>query len=142
MQTTPADYDLGDQIGFVLRRAFQRHTAIFQARMVAALTPTQFAAMVRLADVGPCSQNLLGRLTAMDVATIKGVIDRLRSRGLVASVPDETDRRRSSLTLTPAGRRLLDQAIEAGRDITRETLSPLNPQEQRQLLNLLGRITD
>jgi len=30
-----------------------------------------------LTETGPCSQNLLGRLTAMDVATIKGVIDRL-----------------------------------------------------------------
>ena len=68
---------LDDQVGFVLRQAQQRHTTIFAAEMIEGLTPTQWAALAKLREVGACSQNHLGRLTAMDAATIKGVIDRL-----------------------------------------------------------------
>ena len=77
-----ADYHLQDQVGFVLRKAHQRHVAIF-ASHIADLTPPQFAALAKLSDVGETSQNQLGQLIAMDAATVKGVIDRLKSRGLV-----------------------------------------------------------
>ena len=69
-------YSLKAQVGFNLRRANQRHVAIF-ARHVDGLTPTQFAALAKLHELGSLSQNKLGRLTAMDSATIKGVVERL-----------------------------------------------------------------
>ena len=86
-------YLLDEQVGFLLRQASQRHTAIFAVRMMDDLTPTQWAALARLNERGPCSQNLLGRLTAMDAATIKGVVDRLVSRGLAETRPDPQDTR-------------------------------------------------
>ena len=76
------EYRLQDQIGFVLRKAHQRHVSIFAAR-IADLTPPQFAALAKLHDVGETSQNQLGSMVAMDAATIKGVIERLKARGLV-----------------------------------------------------------
>ncbi len=57
--------------------AIQRHTAIFTGCMVEALTQTPFAALAKLYEVGPCSQNHLGRLIYLDAATIKGVVERL-----------------------------------------------------------------
>ena len=39
----------------------------------------------------------------MDVATIKGVVDRLVARNLVQTAPDTRDGRRLILSLTPAG---------------------------------------
>ncbi len=89
-----ADYRLQEQIGFVLRKAHQRHVAIFAAG-IADLTPPQFAALAKLADVGETSQNHLGQLIAMDAATVKGVIDRLKGRGLVALSRHAGDKRRS-----------------------------------------------
>ena len=65
-------YVLDDQAGFLMRIAMQRHTSIFASRMVADLTQTQFAALAKLHEVGPCSQNHLGRLIYLDAATIKG----------------------------------------------------------------------
>jgi MarR family transcriptional regulator, lower aerobic nicotinate degradation pathway regulator len=76
-----ARYVLDDQVGFLMRIAMQRHTALFSARMVGGLTQTQFAALAKLYEVGPCSQNQLGRLIYLDAATIKGVVDRLGARG-------------------------------------------------------------
>jgi len=133
-------YILDDQVGFILRQASQRHTAIFAARMAHGLTPRQFAAMARLAEAGATSQNQLGRLVAMDVATVKGVADRLRKRGLIAAVPDPQDRRRVMLDLTDEGRRLIAEAVEAGREITQATLEPLSPEERKTFLALLRKL--
>src|SRR5215471_14975081 len=104
-------YVLSEQVGFLLRVAMQRHTAIFTARMIEELTQTQFAALAKLLEAGPCSQNHLGRLIYLDAATIKGVVDRLRARGLVATAGDANDRRRRAVTLTLAGRRVTEAAI-------------------------------
>lgn len=133
-------YCLEAQVGFLLRRAHQRHTAIFAEGMPHHLTPTQFAALVKLADEGGCSQNRLGRLTAMDVATIKGVVDRLRERRLVQAMPDPHDRRRTLLHLSEDGTRLLDDARRAGRRITERTLEPLSPRDRAALLRCLEKI--
>ena len=96
-------YVLDDQVGFLLRRAQQRHLAIFAAAMPDALTARQFAALARLGETGPCTQNALGRATAMDNATISGVLGRLEDRGLVARTATGADRRMLEVRLTAAG---------------------------------------
>ena len=45
-------------------------------------------------------------MTAMDGATIKGVVDRLVRQGLVKTSPDPQDRRRLTIALSPAGQAL------------------------------------
>jgi len=59
-------YVVNEQIGYLLRVAMQRHKAIFTAMMVDDLTQTQFATLAKLFENGPTSQNLLGRLIALD----------------------------------------------------------------------------
>ena len=59
---------------------WQRHATIFAREIGINLTSPQWAALSKLAETRPCSQNQLGRLTAMDVAAIKGVIDRLTAQ--------------------------------------------------------------
>ena len=135
--TRDEDYILDDQVGFILREVGQRHSVIFADLMVDRLTPTQFAAMAKLVEVGDCSQNQLGRHTAMDVATIKGVVDRLAKRGLVDSYADVKDARRRVVCLTDKGRDVAGRAIEVAKEITRETLKPLSAANQKQLLKLL-----
>lgn len=132
-------YRLDAQVGFLMRRANQRHLALF-AQMIPELTPTQFAALAKLCELGQASQNALGRATAMDVATIKGVVDRLRKRGLVASAPDPDDQRRVFLTPTAEGRALYESVVEAAHAVTAETLEPLEPGEQRAFLRLLMKL--
>ena len=139
IETDCLSYVLEEQIGFLLRRANQRHLSIFAERIPTA-TPTQFAALAQLARMEEASQNALGRATAMDGATIKGVVDRLRARGLVASRPDPEDNRRILLALTQDGRAAVEGYIEAARQITADTLAPLDAGEQRQLLALLARL--
>ena len=132
-------YHLHEQIGFVLRKANQRHLAIFSAR-IGDLTPPQFAALAKLKEIGETSQNQLGSLIAMDAATVKGVIDRLRARGLVEIGKDGTDKRRLLVSLTAEGRDLIERMVPAAVAITGETLAPLTRREATTLLRLLGRI--
>jgi len=133
-------YVLEEQVGFILRQVWQRHAAIFAREIGANLTPTQWAALAKLAETGPCSQNQLGRLTAMDVATIKGVIDRLTARGLTETGADPQDGRRLKVSLTRAGQQLAEKVAPNALVITRETLTPLDARERETLVTLLAKL--
>jgi DNA-binding MarR family transcriptional regulator len=137
--TAQDTYFLERQIGFIMRRVMQRHIAIFSS-LIPEMTPTQFAALAKLCELGQTSQNELGRLTSMDVATIKGVVDRLRARGLVQAAPLIGDRRRLMLTPTEEGRTLYAELVANASEVTRQTLAPLGSQEQDRLIKLLERL--
>jgi DNA-binding MarR family transcriptional regulator len=108
--------------------------------MGAEITPTQWAALAKLHEIGPTSQNQLGRMTAMDVATIKGVVDRLMKRGLVRSRADKGDARRRLLVLSEEGRAFVEANVATAHAITRETLAPLAEREKALFVALLGRL--
>ena len=135
------DYVLDDQVGYLLRLANQRHAVIFQELVSEPLTPTQFSTLMRVAEHGEVSQNHLGRLAAMDIATTKGVVDRLKQKGLLITKPDPNDKRRSIISLTEQGNRMIRTLQAEGRAITQETLSPLTSSEQKRLLDLLRKIS-
>ncbi len=138
-EPAPDGYRLQDQIGFILRRAHQRHVAIF-ASHIADLTPPQFAALARLRDLGETSQNQLGAAIAMDGATVKGVIDRLRARGLVEIGKHQVDKRLLMVRLTEDGRRAVEELVPLAERITAETLSPLGAKDAAMLVKLLAKI--
>ena len=134
-------YVLEEQVGHLLRRAHQRATSIFLGEFGNGhLTPTQWAALVKLSGHGALSQNHLGRMTAMDPATIQGVIRRLVERKLIARRADRADRRRSVLTLTPAGHDLVEAHRAAAARISDATLEPLTARQRAQFLDLLKRL--
>lgn len=140
-QPDPAGgYVLDEQVGFLLRVAMQRHTAIFMSRIIEQLTQTQFAALSKMHEVGPCSQNQLGRLIYLDAATIKGVVDRLGLRGFVTAVNDAVDRRRRAVALTARGRAVTEAAIKIAAEITAATLEPLAADERREVARLLKKL--
>ena len=135
-----SEYRVDQQIGFFLRQANQRHVAIFTRGMGDRLTTTQWAALSKLREIQPSSQNQLGRETAMDVATIKGVIDRLVARNLVRTAPDPNDGRRLILSLTEEGQATIDRNLDNAVSVTEETLAPLTSGERMMLVELLRKI--
>lgn len=135
-------YVLEAQVGHLLRRAHQRATAIFMAELGERfeLTPTQYAALVKLRDAGEQSQNQLGRLTAMDPATAQGVIRRLEERRLIERAADAGDRRRTRLRLSADGKALVEAAMARGARVSAVTLAALSPAEQARFLALLRKL--
>lgn len=136
-----AEYEVDRQIGFFLRQANQRHVAIFSSLIGDKLTTTQWAALTKLGRIEPCSQNQLGRETAMDVATIKGVVDRMVKRGFIRTEPDANDGRRLVLSLTDDGRAVIETNVAAALSATEKTLEPLTSGERMMLIELIRKIT-
>jgi MarR family transcriptional regulator, lower aerobic nicotinate degradation pathway regulator len=136
-----AAYALEDQVGFLLRCAHQRATEEFNAVMGRfSVTPTQFAALAKLDDLGSVSQNQLGRLTRMDPATISGVVGRLIARGYVRQATDLKDARLVMLMLTPSGQAAARAMKSVAAEVSRRTLAPLGGAEAAALLKALVKI--
>lgn len=133
-------YVLERQIGFLLRQATQRHAAVFASGSRDNITPPQLSALVTLLQKGTCWQTQLGRLIGMDVATMKGVIDRLLARRLVETKEDTKDGRRMLLKLTRSGRAVAERARGDSVLIHKRTLKALNKAEQERLIALLSKL--
>lgn len=136
-----ADYRLEDQVGYWLRRAYQRHMAIFAAVMSDLdLTSVQFAALVKLRDMKAVTQTELGRLIGIDRATISGVVSRLQKRGLLQFRLDPLDRRSRIIALTAAGEALLGQALQRTEQVGDDTLAPIGETERAALREMLRKL--
>jgi DNA-binding MarR family transcriptional regulator len=140
--TEPA-YRLDDQVGFLLRRAYQRASSNLIERIGPYhLTVAQFATLARLYERGVLSQNLLGRLVAMEPANIRDVVLRLKKRRLIMTRRDPRDGRLILVSLTPTGLSLLERLLPIEIQCTAKTLAALNAGEKRLLYDLLGRLAD
>lgn len=135
-------YRLETSAGHLLRRAQQRHQSLFAETAAGlGLTGPQFAALLRLAEAGRATQNQLGRMAAMDSATVQGVVRRLALRGLVRVALDPMDRRARVLSVTAEGHALLAEGKAAGKRANDALLAPLDPGERAHLLSLLQRLS-
>lgn len=140
-EATGADYRLEEQIGFLLRRAHQYASDVFQAHIGGLnITPQQFSVLVTLLRDRELAQTKLGEVVAMDPATVLGVVQRLAQHGLVAVRTDPADGRRRLVQLTRDGHDMARELVVIGPQISGETLDGLEPNEQAELLRLLDRL--
>ena len=136
----PEDYQLDQQIGFLLRVALQRHYSLFSDAMIEGLTAPQYAAIYKLFEVGACSQNHLGRLINVDIATINGIVRRLEAKGFLTSRGDPNDKRRHKIALSAAGTKAVEKALPIAMNISEKTLAPLSEDERDVLRRLLKKV--
>ncbi|MEJ2803003.1 MarR family winged helix-turn-helix transcriptional regulator [Comamonadaceae bacterium PP-2] len=142
-ETDPAAYDFSAQVGHLLRRAYQRHTALFQQFIPdSQLTVAQFVVLCALRDQGGSSMSDIVKATVIDQATIRGVIDRLKVRKLVHVGHDPSDRRKVVVALTDEGADMVRQMEPFAQTITEQTFGPLNPAERVALVYLLRRMCE
>lgn len=138
-----SSYQFSSQVGHLLRRAYQRHTALFQQFIPdSKLTVAQFVVMCALNDDGPASIASLVKATVIDQATIRGVVDRLKNRDLINLHADPSDRRKVMVSLTESGAQLVAEMRPFAQTITEETFGTLNDAERVALLYLLRKMTE
>jgi MarR family transcriptional regulator, lower aerobic nicotinate degradation pathway regulator len=138
-----SDFRVEDQMGFLLRLAHQKANANLAARLSPLdLTPPQATVLARLLERGELSQNLLGRLVAMESANIRDVVLRLRRRRLIAAKKSKEDARVVLLNLTPAGLELARSLIPISIESVAATLGALSAHERRALRQLLRKVID
>ncbi len=137
------EYKVTEQVGHLLRKAYQRHLSIFQEGTIDPdLTSVQFVTLCALHDLGPSSQVELVKATSVDQATIRGIVDRLKARGLIDLSKDEADGRKVIIGILPKGEALLKAMYPQARQISEKTVARLNPAEQVALLFLLRKIAE
>jgi MarR family transcriptional regulator, lower aerobic nicotinate degradation pathway regulator len=118
----------------------QAHRLLSQGLATADAIGYHYRLLAALAESGPASQATLGRRSGIDRSDVVAALNDLAARGLVQRSPDPADRRRNTITITPAGTRQLrrlDRIVGGVRD---QLLAPLSPTERQQLTQLLTRI--
>ena len=124
-----------------MRRAQQIAVALFMTELaVEVVTPVQFAILNAVMDTPGIDQITLAGRVAFDAATSGSVIGRLETKGWIKREPDQVDRRRKLLWLTPLGEEstlLMKNAVERVQD---NLLKPLNQEEAQQLVGLLAKL--
>jgi MarR family transcriptional regulator, lower aerobic nicotinate degradation pathway regulator len=129
--------------GFLFRRAHQIADGIFVEECAdLGLTPPQHSVLIAVGHYPQLSQADISRLLGFDRATVGQVVRGLEARSLVRRLGSAKDRRNKAIELTLRGERILLRASAAMARISRRLLLPLDPQERKLLLDLLGRVID
>ena len=78
--------------------------------------------------------------TGLSSGAMTNRIDKLEARGLVQRRSDKSDRRAVIVSLTPAGRLAIDDAIQARLDAADDSLQGISPKERSTLAALLRKV--
>lgn len=129
--------------GHLLRRCHQIGVAIFLEECAAfKLTPLQFAILQTLQSNGPLDQVSLGGITAMDRTSIAMMVRKLEQRGLLQRDRSQQDQRAKIVSLTSRGAELVREVLPAVSKAQQRILEPLDAQESKRLLGLLGKLAE
>ena len=134
--------DLYQHPGHLLRRAQQISVSLFYDEMGSELTPVQYAMLSRLAEHPGIDQVSLAGLAAIDTSTGATVCARLEEKGLLERKVIPHNRRQRALTITAAGRQLLDGLVPGAQRLRQRLLAPLSGEEQAQFMGLLAKLVE
>lgn len=143
MNPAPAgEYDFSEQIGHLLRRAYQRHVAIFQQTVPdSQLTAAQFVVLCTARDRESCDVHHIARATAIDEPSVRGIVERLKWRELLDTENEPGDARQMRVSLTGAGKAMVEQTVPFARQISELAFGELDAGERAALIGLLRKIS-
>jgi DNA-binding MarR family transcriptional regulator len=147
VKTTPhvaGDEDIGEIqgiVGFHIRLA---HGAVYRHFVETFtqidLTQKQVSVLWLIDDHPDIAQTGLAQRMRMDRATTMAIINRLESRGFLVRGRSPTDKRKQTLNLTDAGRKMLEEAKQAIFEHEQWLKSRFTAKEVEQLIEMLSRI--
>lgn len=120
----------------MIRRAQQRHNALWQEVVSKRVSSVQYAALPTLQHSPGLSQNELGAALDLDRSTIADLVSRMVTRGVISREQDAADRRRNVLHLTPTGATEVD-ALRPGVERVNQILTSSLDTEQTEGLRTL-----
>lgn len=124
---TTAQAKLSELTLHLLHRAGQRATDVFSAELGAdTVTPRQFTVLAAVMEADGASQTRLVGLTGIDRSTLADIVRRLVSKGYLRRRRTQKDARAYAVTLTPAGREIVDKAQARLPKIDDALLAPLS----------------
>ena len=105
------------------------------------LTLLEWRSIGMLGAYAPLSLKELARRAALDKSYASRTVSGLIERGLVASERSDTDARAVMLSLTKAGDALYRKVIVDANARNERLLSPLRPEQRKQLMEMLAMLT-
>ena len=102
------------------------------------LTMQQLKILMLLHRFGDTSGRELAGLLHVSLATLSGIIDRLVAHEWVTRAEDPHDRRVRRISLSPAGKEMIDKIVNAGADLQLRLLQRLSPSELGAVLDGLN----
>ncbi|MGW6719633.1 MarR family winged helix-turn-helix transcriptional regulator [Streptomyces sp. NPDC054995] len=132
--------DLEAYVGHLIRRAEQKHTALWSAQVSREVTSQQFAVLNALAASPGIDQRTLAAATSLDRSTVNIILRRLTDHAYVSQNRDPEDRRRTVLRLTAEGIRLIETLIPRAQSINSELLQVLPAGDREAALRILRRL--
>ena len=138
MKPLPSYRDVPLELWVVLARAFdavERHSRASIGRF--GLGTTEFGVLEVLYHKGELPVCEVQRRILVESSSTTYVVDKLVKRGLVRRRHSNADRREVLLTLTPAGRRLIQAIFPTHAAAMRQTVAGLPPHEQARAVRLL-----
>lgn len=130
--------DIPLRLWVVLARAFDavnRHSRTSIARF--GLGVTEFGVLEVLYHKGELPVCQVQRRILVESSSTTYVVDKLCDRGLVRRRPSPADRRVTLLSLTAAGRRIIERIFPRHAEIMRHAVGALSPTEQDRAIELL-----
>ena len=130
-------------IGRISRLARDLEPRMDRVQVASGLEPGWYDVLAALRRSGPPYRmrptDFAGALMLTSSGTTKR-LDRLERAGLIARAPDPQDRRGILITLTDAGRELVDAATDAHLANEKRLLEGLTAEDQRRLADLLRKL--
>ncbi len=104
------------------------------------LTLGQLGVLEALLHLGPMCQRALGKKLLRSDANVTTVLDNLERVGLIRRERSAQDRRLVNVELTEDGRALIGRIFPAHASLIAQSLSALNPAEQKELARLCKKL--
>lgn len=123
--------------GSLVRRAQQRHIAVWLSEVSAEITSVQYAALEILQETPGVNQRQLGDELDVDRSTIADLVARMVRNGLIERSDDPADKRSYVLFLTTAGKKQLATLRPRVEEVERILTEKLTPRESLELRRLL-----
>ncbi len=120
-----------------MRRAQQRHAAVWLSEVSAEITSVQYAALEILQQTPGLNQRQLGDELDVDRSTIADLVARMVRNDLIERSDDPADKRSYVLFLTSAGKQQLTTLRPRVEEVERVLTARLTPGESMELRRLL-----
>jgi DNA-binding MarR family transcriptional regulator len=131
----------GHDMAMALRAAYwAMHRRTEAGLAQCGVTADQFVLLALLAQQDGITQQELVRRASSDANTVRAMLVRLESRGLVAREQHPTDRRARSVTLTRQGRRVYEKLWADSEPVREQLRAVFRPEEADTLIELLNRM--
>jgi len=127
-------------LGFLIRRAQQRHVAVWVEHVSSDTTSVQYAALAVLQRSPGLSQRELGDELDLDRSTINDLVSRLEKRELIVRTQAPDDKRRKVLVLATTGHDEFLKLQPAVARVQEKLAHALEPTESAELRRLLTRM--